>query len=96
MVRSPRDLHTHVTHQTAAVMGNFENVPELTGTENYYKWRRQTKCLLLGEDVYNHVSDGTDTLDFIKYTSTMPKPTITGTHHILRKRRFKPGLKTMG
>jgi hypothetical protein len=59
-------------------MGKFENVPELTGMENYYEWRRQTEHLLLEEGVYNHVSTGIDPNDFIKFASEMPQPLFLG------------------
>ena len=52
-------------------MGKFENVSKLTGTENYYKWCRQTEHLLLGEGVYNHVSNGTDPSDFVRFAVVM-------------------------
>jgi hypothetical protein len=59
-------------------MGKFENVPELTGDNNYYKWCRQTENLLIGEGVYNHISRGTDTKKFIEYASFMPEPLTSG------------------
>lgn len=57
-------------------MGKFENVPELRGTENYYEWRRQTEQLLLGQGVYNHISNGTNPFDYVKYASICPCPLI--------------------
>lgn len=57
-------------------MGKFENIPELKGTENYYEWRRQTEQLLLGQGVYNHISNGMNPFDYVKYASTCPCPLI--------------------
>lgn len=57
-------------------MGKFENIPELRGTENYYEWRRQTEQLLLGQGVYNHVSNGTNPFDYVRYALACPCPLI--------------------
>ncbi|KAI6018528.1 hypothetical protein PISMIDRAFT_96821 [Pisolithus microcarpus 441] len=57
-------------------MGKFENVPELRGTENYYKWQWQTKQLLLGQGVYSHVSSGTNPFNYIEYPLVCPCPLI--------------------
>ena len=35
---------------------------------------RQTEHLLLGEGVYNHVSNGMDPTDYIKFAVEMPQP----------------------
>ncbi|KIK22307.1 hypothetical protein PISMIDRAFT_83192, partial [Pisolithus microcarpus 441] len=45
-------------------MGKFENIPELRGTENYYEW------------LYNHVSNGTNPFDYVRYALACPCPLI--------------------
>ena len=59
-------------------MGKFDRVPELVGTENYYKWHRQTENLLLGDGVYNHISNGTNPDEWVTYGSYMPTPRFPG------------------
>lgn len=40
-----------------------------------------------------HVSNGTDTLDFIKYASVMPKPTFTGAPSPLERQKIQAWIK---
>lgn len=60
------------------VTGKFDRVPKLVRTENYYDWRRQTKNLLLGDSVYNHVSNGTNPNEWVTYASYMPTSQFPG------------------
>ena len=77
-------------------MGKFENVLELRGTENYYEWRRQTEQLLLGEGVYNHVSQGTNPFNYVDYASMMPEPVLLGLPTAEERELIKSWLKDDG
>ncbi|KIK24713.1 hypothetical protein PISMIDRAFT_98161 [Pisolithus microcarpus 441] len=74
-------------------MGKFNNIPELWGTENYYEWCRQTKQLLLGQGVYNHVSNGMNLFNYVKYTSTCPRPLILSAPMIVEQEALKMWFK---
>ncbi|KIK81122.1 hypothetical protein PAXRUDRAFT_15411 [Paxillus rubicundulus Ve08.2h10] len=70
--------HTQLPMPSPGRMGKFENIPELLGMENFYKWRRQTEHLLLGKGVYNLVSKGIDPNNYVEYASIMPTPLLGG------------------
>lgn len=77
-------------------MGKFENVPELTGTENYDEWQRQMEHLLLGEGVYNHISNGTDPTDFIRFMVEMLKSIIPSRPSGFEKEEIQSWIKDDG
>ena len=69
-------------------MGKFDRVPKLVGTENYYEWRRQTENLLLGDGIYNHVSNGTNPDEWVTYASYMPMPCFLGSQTSLEREQM--------
>ena len=77
-------------------MGKFENVPELMGMENYYEWHWQTEHLLLGEGVYNHVSNGTDPTNFVRFMVEMPQPIVHSRPSTYEKEEIQTWIKDDG
>ncbi|KIK76459.1 hypothetical protein PAXRUDRAFT_71869, partial [Paxillus rubicundulus Ve08.2h10] len=57
-------------------MGKYDHIPMLTGTENYHAWRTDMKYTLGAEDLWCHVSTGTDPSDPLDFASIKPLPTV--------------------
>ncbi|KIK78592.1 hypothetical protein PAXRUDRAFT_772502 [Paxillus rubicundulus Ve08.2h10] len=50
-------------------MGKYNHIPTLTGVENYHAWRTDMKYALGAEDLWCHISTGTDPLDLLNFAS---------------------------
>ncbi|KIK92934.1 hypothetical protein PAXRUDRAFT_146187 [Paxillus rubicundulus Ve08.2h10] len=57
-------------------MGKYDHIPMLTGLENYHAWRTDMKYALGAEDLWCHVSTGTDPSDPLDFASIKPLPTV--------------------
>ncbi|KIK76697.1 hypothetical protein PAXRUDRAFT_76560, partial [Paxillus rubicundulus Ve08.2h10] len=55
-----------------STMGKYDHIPMLTGTENYHAWQIDMKYALGAEDLWCHVSTGTDPLDPLDFASIKP------------------------
>ena len=71
--RHPDAKHSYKRSWTS-LMGKYNHICELTGTENYAQWRRQVTLALKGEHLWNHCSSGTDLKDFAEVATTKPEP----------------------
>ncbi|KIK81744.1 hypothetical protein PAXRUDRAFT_73507, partial [Paxillus rubicundulus Ve08.2h10] len=50
-------------------MGKYDHIPTLTGAENYHAWWTSMKYALGAEDLWCHVSTGTNPLDPLNFAS---------------------------
>ncbi|KIK79544.1 hypothetical protein PAXRUDRAFT_161065 [Paxillus rubicundulus Ve08.2h10] len=53
-------------------MGKYDHIPMLTGVESYHTWRTNMKYALGAEDLWCHVSMGTDPSDPLNFASIKP------------------------
>lgn len=59
-------------------MGKYDHIPELTGPDTYFAWKRETKYLLGTEDLWCHVSETADPDDVLGTPSHIPIAVISG------------------
>lgn len=59
-------------------MGKLDHIPELTGPETYFAWKREVTYALGTEDLWCHVSTSADPTDILGVASHIPAPAIAG------------------
>ena len=59
-------------------MGKYDHIPELTGPDNYFHWKREVTYTLGIEDLWCHVSTSTDSRDVLGVASHLPVAAVPG------------------
>ncbi|KIK79508.1 hypothetical protein PAXRUDRAFT_80699, partial [Paxillus rubicundulus Ve08.2h10] len=55
-------------------MGKYDHIPTLTGADNFHAWQTDMKYALGAEDLWCHVSMGSDPSDPLDFASVRPTP----------------------
>ncbi|KIK90656.1 hypothetical protein PAXRUDRAFT_73102, partial [Paxillus rubicundulus Ve08.2h10] len=77
-------------------MGKYNHIPTLTGVENYHAWWTNMKYALGTEDLWCHVSTGTNPSDPLSFTSIKPLPAPTEAETIAIRKWLVNDVKMKG
>jgi len=56
------------------IMGKYDHIPELLGSENYIRWSTKMQYTLTYEDLWCHINTVMDPADLLGTPSTLPVP----------------------
>jgi hypothetical protein len=71
-------LFYFLTHPYLSIMGKYDHIPELTGTDNYIAWETQVQLALMNDDLWCHVTDKVDPQDILGSATYLPVPATVG------------------
>ena len=67
----------------------LDHIPLLEGTWNYRDWSKAMWYMLLGEDLWTYVSEGTNTMDLVNFSTFAPQlsPSSKSSEDVISKVR---------